>query len=543
MLSLMLKELHWPPLLKRLGERRMRFLPAGAAGLLIELGSLDQVLALHASLQTDPVPGMLDMIPAAQTLFISFDPQTVSPEQIASAVRQRDLSRMPQRNGRIVEIPVNYDGEDLDEVALLTGLSHTEIILRHTGTLWRAAFNGFAPGFCYLTGGDVSLEVPRRQSPRTILPAGSVALAGSFSAVYPRQSPGGWQIIGTTPLKMWDQDRDPPAWLMPGDQVCFVDLAKAAETFPTWTSKPAVSASARPAMRLDVLAAPFPALFQGEGRAGRAAQGIAASGASDSGAFRALNRLLGNPAGTPVLEVVGGGMRLRSSAVCIFALTGAQRGVVVNGLAMHPSYAPIMLDPGDEVLILPPDRGVYGYIGVHGGFEVQPVLGSVATDILAGIGPAFVTAGKWVGFAPLSRTGLILPPEVPPVLPKPGELLELDVIMGPRSDWFPADQISLFLTQEWLVTQKISRVGKRLCGTVPIMRYDRRELPSEATLIGAVQVPHSGQPILFMADHPLTGGYPTIGVIAQHHIDLAAQAPPGTRLRFRSIADFIEIKG
>ncbi|WBU56094.1 urea amidolyase family protein [Paracoccus sediminicola] len=518
----------------------MRFLPAGESGVLIHLDNLDQVLALHASLQDSPPAGIVEMVPAAETLMIIFDRRMTTAERLAAAIASRNVQGSAQGSGRVVEIPVRYDGQDLDDVASLTGLSRDEVIARHTGTNWRAAFAGFAPGFCYLSGGDRALEVPRRSSPRTAIPPGSVALAGLFSAVYPKESPGGWQIIGTTPQPMWDLDRDPPAWLMPGDEVRFVDLAAQPKEFPRPAPAPDPPAPEKPDARLDVLAAPFPLLLQDGGRQGKLAQGVSASGAVDQGALRALNRLLGNPPGTAALELIGGGIRLRATAACEIALTGAPRIVTIEGGAKYPSHAAIPLDAGDVLRIGPPSGGMYGYLGSRGGFEVAPVLDSAATDTLAHLGPAPLTAGGWVGLA-RARADAIAPPLDPPSLPQPGDVVEIDVVMGPRADWFPPEIRSRLTDQDWTVTQQSSRIGKRLEGEAPLIRDDSTELPSEATLTGAIQVPHSGQPVLFLADHPLTGGYPVIAVVAAHHLDLAAQLPPGAKLRFRALAPFAPI--
>ena len=507
----------------------MRFLPAGDNALLVQLASLDEVLALFASLRAQPVPGMGQMIPAAQTLLVNFDPQQISAAELAAELAPRDLSPRTAITGREIEIPVDYNGQDMAEVAALTGLTSAEVIARHTATPWLAAFNGFAPGFCYLTGGDAALNVPRRTTPRTEIPAGSVALAGAFSGVYPQSSPGGWQIIGTTPVPMWDLTRSPPAWLAPGDRVRFTDLARARLSFslPPAAPKPAPQA---PAARLDILAAPFPALVQDAGRKGLLNQGIAASGAADQGAFRVLNRLLGNAAGTAALEILGGGLRLRTTAPCTLAVTGAPRGLAVNGEAF-PAHRVIALDAGDELTLGAPESGTYGYLGLRGGFAVAPGLGSAATDTLARIGPAALTAGSWIGLAQ-TRAEAVQPPLAPPALPRPGDLAQIDVIMGPRADWFSDAVQAEFLAQDWLVTPQSSRVGKRLDG--PPLHRDARELPSEATPLGAIQIPHSGLPVLFLADHPLTGGYPVIAVVAPHHLDLAAQVPPGARIRFRA---------
>lgn len=516
----------------------MRFLLAGGDALLVQLDDLDQVLALFASLNADLPNGVAELVPAAETLAVTYNPNVVTAGQLAAEINQRDLTAQAQTDGREVEIPVNYDGEDLEEVASLTGLSRAEVIARHGNMAWLAAFNGFAPGFCYLAGGDPALNVPRRSSPRTAVPAGSVALAGNFSAVYPQDSPGGWQLIGTTPLPMWDINRDPPAWLKPGDRVRFVDLAQKEVSFSLPPSSP-VQKPEKPDARLEIIAAPFPVLFQDQGRIGQLAQGIAASGAVDAGALRALNRLLGNPSGTPALELVGGGLRLRATTCCTIALTGAPRSVTLNGNISLPSHTVLAMDAGDEVVIGAADSGMYGYLGVRGGFRVAHVLDSAATDTLARIGPDVLTAGDWVGIAQ-TRAEAVAPPLPLPALPRSDEVLMVDVIMGPRTDWFEATEIDSFLNQNWTVTQQSSRIGKRLEG-VPLRRPDRRELPSEATMTGAIQIPHSGQPVLFLPDHPLTGGYPVIATVAPHHLDLVAQAPPGAKLRFRAIAPFAEI--
>jgi KipI family sensor histidine kinase inhibitor len=134
----------------------------------------------------------------------------------------------PDGPAAVVEIQVRYEGPDLAEVAAITGLTTAEVIAAHTGQPWRCAFAGFAPGFCYLTGGDPRLDVPRRHESRTSVPAGSVALAGGFSAVYPRESPGGWQLIGSTDAVLWDVDRQPPALLQSGGWVRFVDVSAGA---------------------------------------------------------------------------------------------------------------------------------------------------------------------------------------------------------------------------------------------------------------------------------------------------------------------------
>ena len=185
---------------------------------------LDAVLALNRALRAAEIPGVIDLVPAARTLLAVLDTRRISPQNFARTVDSLRLSPTAATGSapEPVEIPVRYDGPDLAEVAELTGLSTAELVRVHSSTLWTAAFGGFAPGFSYLVPQTPLFDIPRRSSPRTRIPAGSVGLAGNFSAVYPQQSPGGWQLIGTTELPMWDVDRAVPALLRAGDTVRFV---------------------------------------------------------------------------------------------------------------------------------------------------------------------------------------------------------------------------------------------------------------------------------------------------------------------------------
>ncbi|NYF97470.1 carboxyltransferase domain-containing protein [Janibacter cremeus] len=202
----------------------MRLLPCGDVGLLVELTDLDEVLAMHAELDRAPPEGVVDMVPAARTLLLTIDPSVTTATSVAEVVRGTTLRPGARRHTGDIEVPVTYDGPDLAEVASLTGMSEREVITAHTEQEWTVAFCGFAPGFGYMVRPDERLNVPRRTDPRTKVPPGSVALAGGFSSVYPRESPGGWQLIGRTDVVPWDLTRDPPALFSPGVRVRFVAL-------------------------------------------------------------------------------------------------------------------------------------------------------------------------------------------------------------------------------------------------------------------------------------------------------------------------------
>lgn len=201
----------------------MRTLPCGDSGLLVELADLHEVLSLYSALEERVPSGVVDMVPAARTLMLTIDPQRGDVDAVAREVRGTTLRSADLASGGEVEVHVVYDGEDLAEVARLTGLGERGVVEAHTGQEWTVAFCGFAPGFGYMVGDDDRLHVPRRTSPRTRVPPGAVGLAGEFAGVYPRESPGGWQLIGHTSTRIWDLDRDPPALLVPGARVRFVE--------------------------------------------------------------------------------------------------------------------------------------------------------------------------------------------------------------------------------------------------------------------------------------------------------------------------------
>lgn len=523
----------------------MRFLPVNLDALLVELNDLDETLALFDALTAEPIAGVEEIIPAARTLLIHFRPSAIDRQALVNRIAGQDLSQRREGEQRRVEIPVHYNGEDLDEVATLLGMSRAEVIQRHTAQDYSVAFCGFAPGFAYLTGG-AGFQVPRRQTPRTRIPAGAVALAGNFSGVYPKASPGGWQIIGVTPSQMWDLNRDEPALLRPGYKVRFTD----AGPLPA-NGLPAPAYARRPAPPLgDCLEIVTPGLhsvLQDLGRYGQTDQGVSRSGALDMGALRAANRAVGNCSDMACIESVLGGLSFICHGRAVIAITGAQTQVTItnaSGLQWQAgNYQPIELDDGDRVALGSPMAGLRSYLAIRGGFEVTAVLGSLSTDTLAQVGPPALAAGDRLGFtAKVAGISVSLTEAPAFTLPKAGEIVTLDVVMGPRTDWFTEDAIELLSSQPWRVTAQSNRVGIRLAGETPLTRSNHQELPSEGTCVGSIQVPASGQPVLFLADHPLTGGYPVIGVVARHHLDLAGQIPINAQIRFNPLGGFHDIE-
>lgn len=526
----------------------MRFLSVNLSSFLVELASLSETLALFDSLTETPEAGIEEMVPAARTLLIRFCPHTTSMKALATKITCHSLTRRAIRSGQQVTIPVHYNGEDLPAVAELMGIAVRTLIQRHQESVWSVAFTGFAPGFAYMVSDTGAWQVPRRSSPRTRIPAGAVALAGEFSGIYPQASPGGWQLIGQTELKMWDLSRDPPALLMPGTQVTFTDAAQSTKTISLPGVPPEPTPPVPGGATLTVVATGLQTLWQDDGRRGKSGMGISESGAMDRAALHTANRIVGNPADSPCLEITQGGFRARVSGDVVIAVTGASCPLTLltaEGARYAPEgYRPISLTTGDEIHLGMPTGGVRSYLAVWGGFVVPQVLGSAARDSLAQVGPQAPAVGDILATGLHPRPGVILPDEQPVCgLPQAGETVILDIVPGPRTDWFAADALERLTAQAWQVTPQSNRIGLRLVGDQPLARSQHQELPSEGTCTGAIQVPASGQPVLFLRDHPLTGGYPVIAAVAEYHLDLAGQIPPGALIRFNVIRPFFEIAG
>ncbi|MDO4683872.1 MAG: 5-oxoprolinase/urea amidolyase family protein [Lautropia sp.] len=616
----------------------MRILPVNLNAMLVELESLEATLALFETLKAEPIDGVTELVPAARTVLVRFDPSVCQAGTLARALAARQGGQQQRVMGELLRLPVRYEGEDLPAMADHLGLSVAGLIERHTAATWQVAFTGFAPGFAYMTGDDPVFDVPRRASPRTSIPAGSVALAGRFCGIYPRASPGGWQLLGTTDVPMWDLARTPPALLQPGVRVQFVDASTeagaalaeawrqrldAARDFPaaqaprggcvssgsslpeqtggessapgsgldtlrTLPDRPVSSGSDEPGQRpaehavanmlplpaandpsdgqgsraassvirpggavFEIRATGLQALFQDLGRAGQASQGVSVSGALDRHAYLMANRLVGNQRNAPAIELLHGGFSVHVLSPAVVAVTGAEGPLQLHHAdgSVWPAERgrPVALDAGDTLTVGAPVAGLRSYLAVRGGFRIEPVLGSVATDTLSGIGPAPLGPGQRLWADRLSQGAVMMHPEgVEQVLPRPGDTasmqaMVLDLVLGPRADWFDEDAITLLQEQLWQVSLQSNRVGLRLMGEQPLKRaaaFEGVELPSEGTVPGALQVPPSGQPVLFMADHPLTGGYPVIGCVTPDHLERAAQLPAGASIRFRVISPF-----
>ncbi|MFK4186799.1 biotin-dependent carboxyltransferase family protein [Streptomyces sparsogenes] len=263
------------------------------------------------------------------------------------------------------------------------------------------------------------------------------------------------------------------------------------------------------------------------GRAGHAHLGVPRSGALDEPALRLANRLVGNPEGAAALETTLTGCAVRLRRAATVAVTGAPCPVTVDG---RPAAwgAPVRVPAGALVEVGAATHGVRGYVAFDGGVEAEQVLGSRSTDVLSGLGPAPLADGAVLRLgAPYGPAPAV---DAAPCPGPPRELV-LPVVLGPRHDWFTPRALRTLATGEFRVSAASNRIGLRTEGPA-LERARDGELPSEGMVLGALQVPPDGRPVLFLADHPTTGGYPVVGVVPESHLPAAAQAVPGTALRF-----------
>ncbi|MCI2420834.1 biotin-dependent carboxyltransferase family protein [Saccharopolyspora sp. K220] len=282
-------------------------------------------------------------------------------------------------------------------------------------------------------------------------------------------------------------------------------------------------------MSLEVLATGPLSTIQDLGRPGLADIGVGPSGAADSGAFRLANRLLGNAEGAAAVEVTLGGLAVRATRDLTAAVTGAPCPITVDG-RIAAANSVLRIPAGAELRMGVPGRGLRSYLAVRGGIAVPPVLGSCATDVLAGLGPDPLVPGAVLPVGPAPERFPLV--DLAPVATYPADEVVLHVEPGPRHDWFADGALTTLVSRPYEVTADSNRIGMRLDGPA-LERRRTEELPSEGMVAGALQVPPSARPTLFLADHPVTGGYPVIAVVTAADVDKAAQARPGQRVRFR----------
>jgi KipI family sensor histidine kinase inhibitor len=522
-----------------------RSIPVGAVrlfgdrALLIGVDDPAAGRALVASLEPRLGPEAELVCGLATVCVLARDPAT-TPGPLLAAVRDV-LDDAPASRagagapggGRVVTVPCAFDGPDLGEVARLTGLSTDDVVARLAAAALTVSVVGFSPGFAYLDGLPPELaEVPRRDRPRPAVPAGSVALANGHAAVYPTASPGGWQLVGRTGFPLFSVERPPYAVLAPGDRVQ-LRVAAAGEATeppravtPSWTPPPGARAV------FDVVAPGLRAVLQDAGRPGVAASGVPAAGAADPVSYALANRLVGNAPDAAVLEVTGGGTRLRTLGPCHAAVIGALAAVRVDGTDVSAPGRLQPLERGQVLEIGTLARGCRTYVAVAGGFLGPELFGSHSSDELAALGPgpleagAILSAGDWG--PPL---GDHLVAGAATELPAAGAV-ELRVVPGPHAERFGPGVLDRIAATWFRAGNESNRVGVRLRAEEAVdWGAAGGELDSQPMVTGAVQLPPGGEPIVLGPDHATLGGYPVAAVVIAADRGLLGQCGPGTPIR------------
>jgi len=473
------------------------------------------------------VRGVQEAIPALRSTLIVIDPLDANRDAVVAVAADlaREVAPETTLAGRDLEVPVVYGGDggpDLAEVAATRGLSARELISLHAGEAYTVYMLGFTPGFPYLGLLPEALRISRLATPRTRVPAGSVAIADALSGIYPLQTPGGWRLIGRTPLRIYDPPKADPILFRPGDRVRFVPVAHA--EFPAEDAVPSLHAPAHPLF--EVLEPGLFTTIQDLGRPGYRHLGMPASGPIDLDALRVANMMLGNEPGAPAIECTAPGPVLRMRDEHWMVVAGADLTATLDGAEIELGQQ-LRVHTGQEIRFGAPRRGTWAYLALAGGIDAKAVLGSASAYAAGRVGRRLVRGdvigARRVRGRPMKAR---LPAEI---MRAPSDEISLRVIPGPQEAWF-ADGADGFYSSVFRVTVQSDRAGIRLDG--PAITRRQKEMLSDAMLPGAIQVPPDGKPIVILADGPTTGGYPKIGVVATVDLPLVGQARPGTRVRF-----------
>lgn len=474
------------------------------------------VHGLVAALEKTRPKGVLDIVPSFASVAAHFS--TADPGKIFEwMVRTQSTGRLPE--GEEMRIPVCYGGEngpDLLEVAEATGLSPAEVVQLHSDAVYTVAAVGFSPGFPYLTGLPERLHVPRRATPRTAVPAGSVAIAGGQAGIYPFTSPGGWHVLGRTGMSLFDSQAERPALLKAGDRVRFVPVDEIEARRPGAVT----GFSCRP--DIEVIQPGGFTTVQDLGRPGYESSGVSPGGATDVQSIRMANLMVGNDEGAAGLEICVSGPVLKFHVDTVVAL--------VSGTGRN-----LRVKAGETVDFTKLPHGVRAFLAIAGGVRVPEVLGSMATDVRAGFGGYQGRALRAGDPLEIGSNGCP-PPEgdwhVGRADSRSG--IELRFLRGLQEDWFSETARQCFRSEIYQLTPRSDRMGARLAGA-RLELAEPREMVSQPVACGSVQVPPDGQPIVLLAERQTIGGYPQIGHVISVDLPKLARAWPGTPVRFREV--------
>ena len=529
-----------------------RFLPAGDAALLVELGNEisetvnNRVRALDAAVCRAAIPGVSETIPAYCSLLVQYDPLQITYPQLEQRLAElaAHSASAPAVETPIKEVPTIYGGEygpDLADVAVAHNLRPEDVIAIHSGTVYTVYMLGFSPGFAYMGNVPEFIATPRLAAPRTRVPAGSVAIAARQTGIYPQSTPGGWRILGRTNLTLFDPQRDPACFFQPGDRVRFVPI----QTFEDLAASPVTQPAIAGQHAIEVIAPGLLTTVQDLGRFGYQRYGVPISGAMDSFALRAGNALVGNSADAVVLEITVVGPTLRFLTDALIAITGADLHPILNTPEleswMAPLWTAIYVRGGSLLEFEGRKEGCRAYLAIAGGIAVPPIMNSASTYLAGGFGGLSgkaLQAGDMLaaGATRVHLSGLAGRSLAIETRPRYLDNPTVRVVLGPQNDYFTPEAIEVFLSEVYEVSTTSDRMGLRLQGP-PLTHKGAKEIISCGIALGAIQVPPNAQPIILTADRQTVGGYPVIATVIRSDTPLLAQYVPGhSRVRFKEVS-------
>lgn len=505
--------------------------------------------ALARSLESLGGSGIREIIPAPTSLLLDFHPDAVPIDRATLRGLLEEALALPHapEPERCTEIPVHYGGPDLERVARQANLSPEAVIERHHQGRYRVLCLGFAPGFPYLGGLDAALATPRLASPRPRVPAGSVAIGGDHAGIYSIPSPGGWNLIGRTSLRLFDPhgaDLESRFRLRAGDRVRFVPVdgpPRTETSIPSEGKASPGSPEGEPVLR--ILDLGLGMSLQDAGRPGFRRFGVPTSGTMDPVTAGWANRLLDNPPDAPVLELCLQGQRFEALRNGWIAVCG---GSHPRGRAPYRAFR---IRAGETLDFGPGDSGVWSYLAVPGGFHAEAFLGSRSDNPRAGIGRT-LKPGDSLQRNPATQwdlpSGVASRGVSPDHCGNDPDLGPLRVWPGPQWKQFDEENQRRLFENVWRVTSQCDRVGYRLQGDLDVQPGANRptmtppgslawtggSLISEPVLPGSIQVPADGQPIVTLHDGPTLGGYPKIAWIDPRDLPRLVQRRCGDPVRF-----------
>jgi antagonist of KipI len=540
---------------------------AGDSAILLELEPVidpavnARAIAIATAVRDQRLAGVRDVIPTYRSVAVHFDPLTSDIDSLRDTMREAAASPRLSTSGSLVEVPVAYAGDngpDLDDVAAFAKLPVRTVIDRHCGPEYRVFMLGFLPGFAYMGIVDESIAAPRKATPRTRIPAGSVGIAGRQTGVYPRSSPGGWQLIGRTPLHVFDPAREPASLFRAGDRVKFVKVAGTRDS--GFGIRNAHESNETPESRVPnpesrSITVLKPGLFttiQDGGRWGYQDRGVPVSGPMDRQAHRLANGLVGNALDAAALEATLLGPELRFDQPALIAVAGADLEAAVDGKPVEVD-TPQRVRSGGVLRFGARRAGTRAYIAIDGGIDVPPVLGSRSTHVVSGLGGIdgrALRAGDRLALRssnsqgsesnhpwrkPLRFALQVIGDQVTGTGAVHGARLR--AMRGPQDYSFEESAFDWLARTRFTVSPQSDRMGYRLVAGSsripnPESRIPTGSMISDAAFTGGLQIPPSGEPILLMADRQTTGGYPQIATVITADLRLAGQLAPGDWIEF-----------